>query len=275
MTSDAIIAYSGIAEPWIAGAVGVGLLVLAVRAVLDRNRRSDARGTLDAGLAGRTEGLLLALVVLIGFGARVIGWDDAITPVFWFSQVSTLHVGRMLQTGSVWSTWTTLFHATQIGWAHESVLLLPLLAALQTWLGPRFGVPLLAGCLVGTASIVLAWALGRRMRSPAFGLLFAALVACSPLQLTWARLGGYYIAGPTYLLLALLVGYVAGARASVPLAAIAGIAFVLGGAIAPAWVFLGRRVPSGLARVLSMPKGRAAAITAVAANWLYLVWAGV
>src|SRR5262249_55543806 len=103
------------------------------------------------------------------------------------------------------------------------VILLPIMAGLQSWLGPRFGLPVLSGALVGTTSVLLAWALGRRMRSQAFGLVFAAFVAFSPMQLTWARIGPYYIGAIPQGLAAMLVGHCAGARSSLWLAALAGV----------------------------------------------------
>ena len=222
MTSDTIIAISAAAEPWIvAGALGTAI-VLAARTVLTRRSRAVAAGTLDAPIDRRTEGIVLVCIVAVAFATRVVGWDDALTPVFWFSQVPTLYVDRILHEGSFWTSLAHDFRATQVGWAHESVVLLPVLAALQRWLGPRFGVPVLAGSLAGTLAVVLAWALGRRMRSQAFGLLFAAFVAASPLELTWSRLGGYYIAAIPHVLLALLVGHAAGRRGSLVLAAVAG-----------------------------------------------------
>jgi hypothetical protein len=218
MTSDAIIAFSA-TRTWIALGVGAALAALALRTYRRRApvaRRSTPRSR-------RTERLILALVIGVALAGRVVGWDDALTPPFWFSQVPTLHVAGMLDDGSLRTTWTRLFATTQVGWAHESAVLLPLLAALQSWLGPRFGIPVLAGGFVGTLSVLLAWALGRRLRSQGFGLAFAALVACSPLQATWARLGSYYIAAVPQVLLALLVGHAAGRQSSVFLAAIAGL----------------------------------------------------
>jgi hypothetical protein len=222
MTSDAIIALSALVEPWITMAVGAAVVVLAVHVLADPERPAP-RPTLDAPIDRRIERLVLALILVAALAVRVVGWDDALTPVFWFPQASTLVVERMLETGSLWTTWQRHLHTTQVGWAHESVVLLPIVAALQSWLGPRFGVPVLAGGLVGTLSVALAWALGRRMRSQAFGLLFAAFVAFSPLQICWARLGAYYIGAIPHLLLVLLFGYTAGRRGSLVLAALAGL----------------------------------------------------
>lgn len=218
MTSDAIIAVTAAAEPWIAAGSVALAIVLAWRGM-----RGVAQPTLDERMAPRTEALLLALVVAVSIALRTVGWDDALTPPFWFSEIPTLQVERMLDAGTVWPTWLQLFRTTQVGWAHESVTLLPLIATLQQWLGPRFGLPVLAGAVAGTIAVVLAWLLGRRMRSQAFGLVLAALVAVSPLELAWSRLGPYYVAAVPHVLFAMLAGWVAGQRASVLLAAAAGL----------------------------------------------------
>ena len=53
------------------------------------------------------------------------------------------------------------------------------------------------------------------MESPLFGVLFAGLVAVSPLQLTWARLGGIYVGAPVHVLGVLWAGWVVGQRSGV------------------------------------------------------------
>jgi hypothetical protein len=99
----------------------------------------------------------------------------------------------------------------------------PVHAGLQALMGPRFGLPVLVGAAFGSLAIPLAWALGRRVRSPAFGLAFAMLVACSPIMLTWSRLSALCIASVSHVLLAMLVGWEAGRRGSVVLALAAGV----------------------------------------------------
>jgi hypothetical protein len=72
-------------------------------------------------------------------------------------------------------------------------------------------------------AVVLAWALGRRMRSQAFGLVLAALVAFSPLQLMWSRLSAMCTESVVHVLLAMWLGYLAGRRGSVLLAMVTGV----------------------------------------------------
>src|SRR5262249_58196059 len=71
--------------------------------------------------------------------------------------------------------------------------------------------------------VVLAWRLGRTVETPSFGVVFATLVATSPLQTTWARLGGIYIGSTAGVLLALWTGWVAGRRGGVVAAVLAGV----------------------------------------------------
>src|SRR5437879_5439547 len=59
---------------------------------------------------------------------------------------------------------------------------------------------------------------------PAGALLMAGLVAASPLQLVWSRLGGLYIASVPHVLLVIWVSWEAGRRRSVLLAIVAGLA---------------------------------------------------
>ena len=134
-----------------------------------------------------------------------------------------LFVARMLDQGSLWSTWIATLRSTQVSWSHESAVMLPIIAGTQALVGLRFGLPTLEGALMGGLSVVLAWLLGRRMRSPAFGLVFAALIAASPLQLTWSRLGIFYIGAVPHVLLAMLAGWEAGRRGSIALAVATGV----------------------------------------------------
>src|SRR5262249_12395402 len=71
--------------------------------------------------------------------------------------------------------------------------------------------------------VLLAWAFGRVAVSSAFGIVFAALVAVSPLQIVWARLGGVHITVVPHVLLAAWCGYLAGKRGSPALAVLTGL----------------------------------------------------
>jgi hypothetical protein len=167
--------------------------------------------------------VLLAIVVTVALAVRVVGWDAAWTPAFWFAQVSTLFIDHWTRVGMLWSRWTDELGSMSVLGPHDAAMVLPVLVGLQSLVGPRFGLPVLSGAVFGTLSVVLAWALGRRMRSPAFGLVFAALLACSPLEVTWARLSGFIVAAPAHVLLGLLVGFQCGRRGSIALALVAGL----------------------------------------------------
>ncbi|HXJ33344.1 MAG TPA: hypothetical protein VMS22_04825 [Candidatus Eisenbacteria bacterium] len=224
MTSGDLIALSATVERWLTPAAAAGLVVLAANALLGARARQDDASRLDGPPpAPRTEYLALAGILAVATLVRVVGWDGTATPPFWFSEAPTLHVGRMLEQHTAWSTIVRQLGATQAWAAHDSAILLPVLIALQSRLGARFGLPTLAGAAFGIPAVALAWALGRRVRSPAFGLLFAAFVAVSPMQIMWSRLGSHYSGAVAHVLLAMLVGWIAAERRSVLLAIVTGI----------------------------------------------------
>lgn len=222
MTSAYLIHLTAAVEPWLRAIAVSGTVVLVADRLL-AGRPLPRPPRLDAPMAARDERWILGIVVGLAVLVRLVGWDSGVTPVFWFSQMSTLYVDRILHTGGLWARCRELLATTQVLGTHDSPILLPVHAGLQVLLGPRFGVPLLCGAIFGVAAVVLAWALGRRVRSQLFGLAFAALVACSPLMLTWSRLSALCTAGVTHVLLALLVGWEAGRRGSVLLALVTGL----------------------------------------------------
>src|SRR5262249_10124264 len=132
-------------------------------------------------------------------------------------------IDKMLRDGTLWTVWKRQLATTKIDVAHEATTILPLMAGLEVLLGPRFGLSVLAGALIGTLLVVLAWAGGRQMRSEAFGLVLAALVAFSPMQLMWSRLSAMCTESVAHVLLAFLVGWLAGRRGSILLAVVAGL----------------------------------------------------
>ena len=172
MTSAVLIEAARTVEPVVAAVVAVILLALFVRRLT--TSVPVAATTLDAPIARRTELALLAIVVTVALAVRVVGWDSAWTPAFWFSEVSTLFVDQWTRAGALWIRWTDELRSTTVLGPHDAAIVLPVLAGLQALVGPRFGLPVLCGAVFGTLSVVLAWALGRRMRSAAFGLLFEA-----------------------------------------------------------------------------------------------------
>src|SRR5258707_1008572 len=101
MTSTDLIDLSAPVEPWLLGGVSAGLVVLCADRLL-AGRETPRKPGLDAPLPVRTERRLLAIVVVLGAIVRVIGWDSAWTPVFWFSQVSTLYIDHMWSQPGLW-----------------------------------------------------------------------------------------------------------------------------------------------------------------------------
>src|SRR5262249_6753239 len=130
MTSETIIALSATVEPWLLALAGAAVVVLLVD-VLSHERSERRMPGLDAPIAPRTERILLAVVLAFATVVRTVGWDRAITPAFWFSEVPTLYLTRIIDAGAVWRSWLADFRATQVGWAHDSVFGLPILLALQ------------------------------------------------------------------------------------------------------------------------------------------------
>jgi 4-amino-4-deoxy-L-arabinose transferase-like glycosyltransferase len=186
--------------------------------------RGDGARAFGASLGGRREAVLLLLIVAVALLMRTAGASAGLTAPFWFSETEPLHVAKILQQGTFWKTWRDTLRNVQVGWLHDSPLMLPVVTAVQLLLGPSFALPLFVGALYGVAAVVLAWAVGRAMVSPAFGLLFAAFVAASPLQMVWSRLGGLYVASVPHVLLVLWCGFQAGRRRSLLLALLTGAA---------------------------------------------------
>jgi hypothetical protein len=124
---------------------------------------------------------------------------------------------------TVWRDWKTALGRTQVNWMHESAVMMPVAVAMQAVLGPSLHLQLLVGAFWGVLAVVLAWLVGRSSRSAEFGLAFGVLVAASPLQIAWSRLGGLHIGGNAHVLLALWLGYLAGKRGSLVLAVLAGV----------------------------------------------------
>ena len=191
----------------------VTVFVVAVGMLLVRARRLPA-----APLGGVRERVLLALVLTGGVLTRVLWWRSGLTVPYWFSQTTPLYVAKALGQGGLWAQWIQLLTMYQVSWTHESATVAPVAVLFQLAFGPSFHLPVLVGAFYGVAAVLLAWALGRAAHSPTFGLLFASLVAVSPLQIVWSRHGGFYIAGVTHVLLVMLVSYVAGKRRSALLA---------------------------------------------------------
>jgi hypothetical protein len=194
---------------------------------------------------------LVALVVAVALVTRTIGYGSGLTAPASLSALIPLDVGKMLADGTLETQWLALFREFQSGAIQNSAMLLPIAAAFQEMLGPSLHLPLLIGAFYGTVAVVLAWAFGRVAVSSVFGVVFAALLAISPLQIAWARLGGVHITVVTHVLLAAWCGYLAGKRGSLGLAVLTGAvmwaslyqyaAARIGIVIAPAMLIAGLR----------------------------------
>src|SRR5262245_16135301 len=104
MRIGALVDISATLEPWIAVGAGAALVVLVANRVF-ADHSPGSRPSLDAAIAPGTErGLLLALVAF-GLLIRVVGWDSALTPVFWFSEFPSLIVDDWVRTGKLWEVW--------------------------------------------------------------------------------------------------------------------------------------------------------------------------
>src|SRR5262249_40407350 len=153
----------------------------------------------------------------------LLGARSMLTAPYYFSETVPVYVAQALEWGNLWAQWKRLLTVYQVYWVQESATVMPVAVAFQLVFGPSFHLPLLLGAFYGVTAVLLAWALGRMAHSPPFGLLFAGLVAIAPLQIVWSRHGGLYIASVTHVLLAMFLGYVAGRRRSVLLAALAAV----------------------------------------------------
>src|SRR5262249_51147175 len=143
-------------------------------------------------------------------------------PRWFFPESGVADAATLLMKGGVWTRWKVTLSSTQANWPGESAVMVPVNAFAVATLGPSLALPPYVGGLCGVVAVVLAWLLGRAVVSPAFGLAFAGLVAVSPLQVTWARLGGLQIAAVPHTLLVLWLAHRAGARRSIVLALVAG-----------------------------------------------------
>ena len=204
------------ASPRVAQAL-VTVFVVATGVLLARARRLPTAPD-GAPLGGVRERVLLGLVLAGAVLTRVLWWHTGLTAPYWFSETTPLYVAKALGQGGLWAQWTPLLTKYQVAWTHESATVAPVAVLFQLAFGPSFHLPVLVGAFYGVAAVLLAWALGRAAHSSTFGLVFASLVAASPLQIVWSRHGGFYIAGGTHVLLVMLVSYVAGKRRSALLA---------------------------------------------------------
>jgi len=205
--------------------VFIALALLLLAALLLRSfRRPAAPEPRAVPDSVHREGLWLGAIVLFTIVTRTIGWNRGLNAPFWFAQYTPVYVAKMLKDGAFWQTWRRSLTAYQVTVTHDSAWILPVSTAFQAVLGPSLHLPVLVGAFFGVLTVVFAWAFGRAAHSPRCGLLFAAFVAVSPLQLVWSRIGGLVIAAVMHVALVLWLSYAAGKRAHVLVALLAGLA---------------------------------------------------
>jgi hypothetical protein len=177
--------------------------------------------------ARRTEYALLAGVVAFAAALRLIGLTPESSPSFHPALGSVLFVEDLLRTSGVSGAvrhWTTLFASVQgLSLIDRSVVAFPPAVLAHVALGPSLALASYLGTFYGLVAVVLAWAAGRAVGGPTLGLLFAALLAVSPVEIVWSRIGGLYIACVPHLLLGILCAQAAARRQSAALAGAAGI----------------------------------------------------
>jgi len=209
-------------EHAIRAAGGLALVALLVRTLM-RAIRGEAPVRRALALTPRAERIAMAVILVWTLGSRLIGYASSQQPRWYFSQVSTLYIADALQAHDLGRRWLALLGHLQVISEHESPIQAPVAAAFQLVLGPSIELPTIIGAFWAVLAVVLAWRLGRAVEAPAFGVLFAATLALSPLQITWSRLGGIYIGASVGVLAALLAGWWVGRARGVPAAFALGI----------------------------------------------------
>lgn len=204
-------------EPWLWAA---GTL-LAVAVVVRRMRRPAGGDGPPPRRAA--EAVTLAAIVAVGLVLRLVGLDHPQQPRFYFSESTVEVAQRILDGDGIAAATRPLWLQTAVVWAQESPILLPVHAVVQRAVGATVWVPGIVGALWATLATLLAWAVGRALVSPAFGLAFAAFLTVAPLQIAWSRLGGLQIPAVTHTLLVIGMGFAAGKRRSVVLALLTGV----------------------------------------------------
>jgi len=223
----------------------------------------------------------LACIVVAAWLLRSAWANELVTPTHHAALLSTLSVHELASERSLSETlaywWSLLSSFQGLSLVELSAAVLPVNLAVQWFTGPVLGFPTLVGAVWGTAAVVLAWAVGRRLGGGPLGLVFAALVAVSPVQIVWSRLGGLYVTAVTQVLAALWLALACVRRRSVVVAMIAGLA-----CWATLYGYYAARVaiPVCIWAILTWPEPRArwTIRLALLAGWLvpwvggYLLW---
>lgn len=215
MTPAAWVAGSAVVEQWFTAGVVLGSLWLIWAA-----RRRPAA---TAPLCGFTAPILAA-IVLAATVLRVWGWSTEATLPWSFAEMTALMVDRMTQRGTLWSHWRGLAGTFQVGSTDASLVALPVFVVVQRLTDNAFHTAVLFGAVFGVAATAVAYGFGRTVHGNAFGLMFAALIATSPLQVVWSRIGALHGLTGVHLLTTMWIGYLAGARRSFLLAVLTAVA---------------------------------------------------
>jgi len=203
------------------GVVEVLLVVALVAAAwLLVRRRGDARLIDDP----RTV-LALAAIVSVGIVLRTLWADELLTPTHHAGLMSTPSLSelRARPAAALLAEWWRQLHSFQgLSLVWSSAVLMPVDSFLLGLFGPSLGFPAFAGAVWGVFSMLLAFGIGRRLDGRGLGLAFAALLAVSPMQITWSRVGGIYVGAVPHVLAAVWLAMVAVGRRSIVLALLGG-----------------------------------------------------
>jgi hypothetical protein len=115
----------------------VGLVIVLAGRLLAGPRPASGP-MLDAPMARRTEYGVLAAILGVALAVRLVGWSSGLTPAFWFSEISTLHVDDWLRTRTLWPTWVRLLSETSVLGPHDAALAACARRGAGAG-GPRFG----------------------------------------------------------------------------------------------------------------------------------------
>lgn len=169
----------------------------------------------------------IGLLLLILAGAlllRVLWWDRGIPGTIFGGEIMTARAEAALRRGDYWTQWWNLVRGLQVSsWQYDSPIIQPFLLAFHAVVPPRLHGIVIFGALVGTLGVGLAWLAGRLLHGPRVGLLLAGVLAVSPLQVVWSRLGYRAIAAIPHVFLVIALATLAGRRRSAVLAVLVGV----------------------------------------------------
>jgi hypothetical protein len=155
---------------------------------------------------------------------RTFWWDRGIPATIFGGEIMTARADAAIRRGNYLAQWWTMVRGVQLSsWAYDSPVIQPLLVAFYSIVHPRLNRIVIFGGLVGTLGVGLAWLAGRVLHGPRVGLLLAGVLAVSPLQVVWSRLGYRAIAAVPHVLLVIVLATVAARRGSALLAVLTGV----------------------------------------------------